>query len=155
MRPILVAIALLASLIVSVLVATPAQAAPAAQRDYVSTVVTTTNAARARHERRALRVDACLRAAAQGQARTMARQGRLFHSTDFGTFGRRCGLTTWGENVAQAPGSDGGRGVVTRQWMRSSGHRANILSRSYRQIGVGAVRARGAWWVVQVFGRPA
>ena len=37
--------------------------------------------------------------------------------------------------------------------MNSSEHRANILNRSFRLIGLGAVQdGRGRWWVAQTFG---
>jgi uncharacterized protein YkwD len=65
---------------------------------------------------------------------------------------RRCGLRSWAENVAQASGTGDGREVV-RLWLASPGHRANILARGSRIIGVAAVRRGGSWWVVQVFGR--
>lgn len=41
-------------------------------------------------------------------------------------------------------------------WMRSPGHRANILSDEYTEIGGGFARnAKGEPYYVQVFGRPA
>lgn len=119
---------------------------------YVSTVAVATDDARRRNNLRSLRRGACLERAAHAQAARMARRGEVFHNPGFGAVGRRCGLGAWAENVAQAAGTDRGRGVV-RQWMRSSGHRANIVNRGYRLVGTGAVRARGSWWVVQVFGR--
>lgn len=40
-------------------------------------------------------------------------------------------------------------------WMRSSGHRANILSGTYTQVGAGFARNQaGEPYYVQVFGRP-
>jgi uncharacterized protein YkwD len=119
---------------------------------YTTQARTATDAARAQEGLPRLARHGCLQRAAQRQADRMARSGRLSHSPDFRRLGRRCGLSTWGENVAQAPGSDRGRGVV-RQWMGSSGHRANILNRQYRLLGLAAVRRHGWWWVVQVFGR--
>ncbi|MEO9326247.1 CAP domain-containing protein [Nocardioides sp. C4-1] len=117
---------------------------------YVAQVRRATNAERTKRQIRPLRANACLQKAAQRQADRMARSGRLHHSPDFGAIGRRCGLRAWGENVAQGGGN--GRAVV-RRWMASSGHRANILNRDYRIVGIAAVRARGTWWAVQVFGR--
>ncbi|MDO9456295.1 CAP domain-containing protein [Nocardioides sp.] len=119
---------------------------------YVSEVRTATNAERQRRHQRALTLNTCLKSFARKQAVRMARERSISHTSDFMAIGRRCGLSTWGENVAQALPNDRGRGVV-RQWMRSSDHRANILNRQYRLIGMGAVRSHGAWWVVQVFGR--
>ena len=48
---------------------------------------------------------------------------------------------------------------VTRAWMVSPGHRANILNLSFTEIGIamakGVYRGRETIFVVQVFGRPA
>jgi len=40
---------------------------------------------------------------------------------------------------------------VVRAWMNSSGHRANILDRGHRRIGVGAYRTAGdtIYWCQQ------
>jgi uncharacterized protein YkwD len=35
--------------------------------------------------------------------------------------------------------------------MHSAGHRANILKRGFRRVGVGAVKARGCMWVTVIF----
>jgi uncharacterized protein YkwD len=64
---------------------------------------------------------------------------------------RRCHLSWAGENIAV--GYPTGWTVVNRGWMRSPGHRQNILRRQYRQMGLAAYRAHGRWWVSQVFGR--
>jgi uncharacterized protein YkwD len=152
---------LVLTLIASGLVPGPAGAVGGARADaaapsgrsaatYVAQVRRATNAERTKRQIRPLRADACLQKAAQRQAGRMARSGRLHHSPDFGAIGRRCGLRAWGENVAQGGGN--GKAVV-RRWMASSGHRANILNRQYRIVGIAAVRARGTWWAVQVFGR--
>ena len=49
---------------------------------------------------------------------------------------------TAGENIAMGYASPQ---AVVNGWMNSSGHRANILNASYRQIGVGYV-AQGNYW---------
>ncbi len=47
---------------------------------------------------------------------------------------------------------------VVTGWMNSPGHRANILNKSYTELGVaaiiGAYNGRNVWFVVQEFGRP-
>lgn len=53
-----------------------------------------------------------------------------------------------GENIAY--GQTTPQAVVTA-WMNSSGHRANILSSSYTQIGVGYV-AKGNYWTQMFIG---
>jgi uncharacterized protein YkwD len=62
-----------------------------------------------------------------------------------------------GENLAL--GNFAGNQGVVSAWMASPGHRANILSTHYTQIGVavgkGTYEGQSAWIAVQVFGRPA
>ena len=55
---------------------------------------------------------------------------------------------TAGENIAWGYPSPQ---VVVNGWMNSSGHRANILNASYRQIGVGYV-AQGNYWTQMFIG---
>jgi uncharacterized protein YkwD len=49
------------------------------------------------------------------------------------------GLSRWGigENVAWGSGRSGTPEAIVKAWMNSSGHRANILSRDWHEIGVG------------------
>ena len=49
------------------------------------------------------------------------------------------GLSAWsaGENIAWASGRGGTPRNIVKQWMNSSGHRANILSSRFDEIGVG------------------
>lgn len=49
------------------------------------------------------------------------------------------GLRAWGigENLAWGAGGYGTPEAIVKAWMNSSGHRANILSRDWREIGVG------------------
>jgi uncharacterized protein YkwD len=49
------------------------------------------------------------------------------------------GLTQWafGENIAWGMYEQGTPESIVNAWMNSSGHRANILSRSFKEIGVG------------------
>lgn len=150
----LLSLALLASLLASlVTVPAPTQAAPSAAA-YLAEARKYTNHERTIRDRRALTNSECLGKLARAQAARMAKAGKIYHSTQFNSFGRTCGLSTWGENVAQAPGSDTGRYVV-KMWMGSSGHRANILNTRFTHFGMGAAYRNGAWWVVQIFGRPA
>lgn len=52
------------------------------------------------------------------------------------------GLSRWayGENIAWGEGSFGTPKAIVKAWMRSPGHRANILNRDFRDIGVGFAR---------------
>ena len=49
------------------------------------------------------------------------------------------GLSRWayGENIAWGMGSRATPEAIVDAWMHSSGHRANILSRDFRELGVG------------------
>ena len=49
------------------------------------------------------------------------------------------GLSAWayGENIAWGSGHAGTPRNIIHQWMNSSGHRANILSNRYDEIGIG------------------
>lgn len=55
---------------------------------------------------------------------------------------------TAGENIAKGYSTPQ---AVVNGWMNSSGHRANILNASYRQIGVGYV-AQGNYWTQMFMG---
>lgn len=63
-----------------------------------------------------------------------------------------------GENIAWGSGGRATPRAIHRAWMRSPGHRANILSRGFREIGVGVALGtpvsglRGATYT-QNFGR--
>jgi uncharacterized protein YkwD len=49
------------------------------------------------------------------------------------------GARSWnvGENIAWGSGRLSTPRAIARAWMNSPGHRANILSRSFRSIGIG------------------
>ncbi len=63
---------------------------------------------------------------------------------------------TVGENLAL--GTFGSSKAVVDAWMGSPGHRANILKRSYQEIGIavaeGTYEGRRVWIAVQAFGLP-
>jgi uncharacterized protein YkwD len=54
------------------------------------------------------------------------------------------GRFSWavGENLAWGSGNLGSPRKIVRAWMRSPGHRRNMLDRRYREIGIGVI-ARG------------
>ena len=95
--------------------------------------------------------------AARGHSMNMARHGQMNHTLDGkGLFERirDAGYAVRGaaENIAwnQRDPSD-----VVRTWMRSSGHRANIMNGNYTEIGIGvAINGRSERYWTQVFGRP-
>ena len=133
------------------LVAAPAQAATPSQT-YQRQIMAATNQIRADHDLPEFKRQQCVQRFAVRQAARMARQERMFHQ-DLGPVLSECGLTMAGENVAY--GFPNGTAVVRRGWMRSEGHRANILNPRFRLLGAGARQAdNGQWYAAQVFGRP-
>jgi uncharacterized protein YkwD len=90
-------------------------------------VVAQTNAERARHGLPPLAVDQRLVQSARAHTAWMSRARRLQHTS-----------RPVAENIAM--GQQTALDAV-RSWMSSSGHRANILSRGHRRIGVSAYAA--------------
>ncbi|WP_432477169.1 CAP domain-containing protein [Nocardioides sp. GXQ0305] len=130
------------------LMAAPAQAQSPDRYEDQARVVT--NNKRDGHDLARFRKGACVQRFAERQARRMARQERMYHQ-DLGKVMRRCNLSTAGENVAY--GYPTGRRVV-QAWMRSQGHRRNILNGRFRLLGMAAARDNdGTMYAAQVFGR--
>ncbi|MFD5328100.1 CAP domain-containing protein [Streptomyces sp. NPDC127092] len=104
-----------------------------------------------------LRLDERLSAAAQRHADDMARNDLTQHNgTDGSDFSRRISDAGYPGNTARAENVTPGNSVpeAMQMWMNSPGHRTNILSGNYRNLGVGyAPRQRGNWGrYVQTFG---
>jgi uncharacterized protein YkwD len=60
--------------------------------------------------------------------------------------------SSYAENIAMGQTS---AAAAMDSWMRSSGHRANILSTNNTEIGIGFARdSAGRPYYVQIFGRP-
>jgi uncharacterized protein YkwD len=105
------------------------------------------NTVRRAHDLQPLRARACPDRYAERWTRHMARQQDFQHQSLDGLL-RDCAEVAAGENIAVGyPTSK----AVTRAWMHSSGHRANILNPNYRWIGIGAYRAHHRWWWTQDF----
>jgi uncharacterized protein YkwD len=117
-----------------------------------------TNVRREKHGLRRLRIATALRRAARLQAKSMARHGYFDHVDHRGRgptervalFKPRYKLHWIGENLAAGYPT---AAAACRAWMRSGGHRANMLGR-YTRIGLGFWRG-GDWgrYYVQVFAR--
>jgi uncharacterized protein YkwD len=120
---------------------TPAQAGLGAR------MLKMVNRVRVHHDLRPLVRNVDLSHDARRHSRKMARQRRLFHSTNLASRVSSYGATSWGENVAQA----GTLRRVRVLWMHSADHRHNILNRRFDHAGVGVVRSRGWLWVTVAF----
>ncbi|PWN02429.1 CAP domain-containing protein [Nocardioides silvaticus] len=121
-------------------------------------VIALTNARREARGCNPLRSRPALMRAAQKHTNKMRNQGRLDHQLsgepDLGSRVSREGYR-WSmvaENIAYGHASP--RAVV-RGWMRSEGHRRNILNCRLRHIGIGiATDGAGRKYWTQVFARP-
>ncbi len=67
----------------------------------------------------------------------------------------RVGLVEWkaiGENIAYLKGHKNPAAMAVENWMKSTGHRQNVLNETYNQSAVGvAVAADGSYYFTQVF----
>jgi uncharacterized protein YkwD len=90
-------------------------------------IIQRTNAERKRHGLPPLVVDASLTKTARKHAYWMASAHTLQHASG-----------DWAENIAQGQTTPA---HAVSSWMGSSGHRANILNRRHRRIGVAGYRS--------------
>ena len=105
------------------------------------------NQQRRAHGLRACKLDGKLGRAAAGHAHDMVTKRYFAHASSNGaSFGARIKRTGWtrsrrsytiGENIGWGGGALATPRAMVRAWMGSAGHRANILSRSFRMIGIG------------------
>ena len=105
------------------------------------------NNARARHGLPKLRLSRKLGRAARHHSADMARRGYFSHDSRSGAsfldrirragYLRRARQWSVGENIAWGTGNLSTPRSIVRAWMNSPGHRANILNRRFREIGVG------------------
>ena len=124
-----------------------ATAAQASKRALVRATLCVLNAERARHNLRPLRLNRRLSLAAQRHSRAMARRKFFSHTSPGGasfvdrirSTGYLSGARSWavGENIAYGSGSRSTPRSIGSAWMNSPPHRSNILSSSYRAIGIG------------------
>jgi uncharacterized protein YkwD len=116
------------------------------------------NAERKKADLPPLRVDMTLMKAARGHSANMAAKGELAHTLDCKGPGERlkdAGYASfgWGENCAAGQRTPA---EAMASWMNSEGHRANLLGKDYREIGVALVKAAdGTIYWTQVFAVPA
>jgi uncharacterized protein YkwD len=132
----------------------------AAASEIATAVIDRTNVERTRAGLVTLRANSRLIQAAQIHAEQMARAGILNHVLPDATYpsaeDRLAAVEyrwrAYAENIAFGQRT---AGEVVDGWMRSTGHRANILNGSLTEMGAGYARDPNgrAYWV-QVFGRP-
>lgn len=98
------------------------------------------NNARRSHGEHELRLSDAVSRDAHSHSRQMAKSGYLFHTSSVPALLGNRPWSVWGENIGR------GKSVVGTfsQWMRSPEHRANILNRRFRHVGIG-IYAKGGW----------
>lgn len=136
---------------------TVATAGMVVERVLEQRVLTLTNRERVAHGCAPLRERYTLRRSSRVHTVRMARYNTMSHQlpgeAPFTTRITRAGYTPWrlvAENVAR--GFDSAAAVV-EAWMKSPGHRRNILNCRLRDLGVGVVSSGGQLWWTQNFGR--
>ncbi len=125
----------------------------AAANQLESGVLAELNAIRRAHGLAPLRLSSPLSAAADSHSRSMATHGYFEHESRDGTaFWKRVqrfygadSYGTWsvGENLLWSSGGVNASAAL-KLWMKSPGHRANILTPRWREVGLSAVTVSGA-----------
>ncbi|MGZ4198793.1 MAG: CAP domain-containing protein [Thermoleophilia bacterium] len=131
---------------------TPAQALTLTKPE--KKVLALVNHVRATHGLHKLKVVTTLERASRAHSREMVKLGYFAHSSFSGeAFGARlirygyttAGCTRWtvGEDIACGYSSGGTAKAIFKAWMKSKAHRAVILTKRFRNVGVG--RAKGTF----------
>ena len=158
-----VAIGLAMGLTVSAWLAHPAAPAPGAgpsASDAEADVVRRVYAIRAEHMRPPLRVDPDLTRIAREYSCALLGRGALSHTgADGMTVSdrmRASGKTflAVGENLASSTGTREPVAAAMEGWMKSAGHRENILRPDFTDTGVGVCRDGTTYYFTQLFLRP-
>jgi uncharacterized protein YkwD len=123
------------------------------ERVVVRSTLCLLNAERRRHGLRQLRLNKRLSRAARRHSQDMVRKRYFDHTSRSGASFvdriRRTGYLTgarrWkvAENIAWGTYWLASPRAIIKAWMDSPGHRANILDRSYREIGIGVATNSG------------
>jgi uncharacterized protein YkwD len=105
------------------------------------------NRARARAGLRPLRLNRRLSRVAGRHSRTMVRRSYFSHASPNGSspfdrilrsgYARNASSWRLAENIGWGSAAKSRPAALVRMWMHSPGHRANILSPTYREIGIG------------------
>jgi uncharacterized protein YkwD len=99
------------------------------------------NRVRAEHGLAPFRVDPALQRSARAHSADMIRRDYFDHGAfesrmqDAGARG-----PTFGENLAWGVGPKSAAAAIVRLWLRSAGHRANLLRPGFHRVGIGAPR---------------
>jgi uncharacterized protein YkwD len=139
--------------------APPTSAAPAGGGSTAQTLTNDLfnrlNAERRARGLAALKWDGDLARVAGDWSAQMARTDNFAHR-DLGAAGSLPGMSKFsalGENIAWVEGYPSMGNQLHVGWMKSEGHRANMLQRGFDSVGIGVVCSGGRAWATQNFGR--
>ena len=128
---------------------TDARPGDASETALARSAVCLLNKQRARRGLRKLRLNGRLSEAARRHTVDMVRRNYFGHVSRSGSdvvdrlsiLGYMRGARSWtvGENLAWGSGTRSTPREIVASWMNSAGHRANILQRRFREIGIGVV----------------
>ena len=131
-----------------------------AQDDAAQEILELINKERAKKKLKPLKWDDRLGKAAKDYAESMAKSGKFSHKDKNGRTvsdrvrDQHVEAADIGENIYQASDSKDLAKNALRDWMKSPGHRANILSNTWETTGIGVAKARnGVVYITQVFVR--
>jgi uncharacterized protein YkwD len=131
-------------LLVGFVVPKHAEATTTSPERYLASLM---NRARTSHGRAALSLNSSLSDYARRWSATMVSKNRLYHNANLATWLRNWNWRILGENV----GVGGSVIQLHVAFMNSPPHRANILDRRFRNVGVGVVVRNGRTWVTVIF----
>jgi uncharacterized protein YkwD len=144
-------LALVLSLFVTLLPAPSAQALTA--NEIRNRIYRRINNARENHGLRRLKVNDTVQKWSQDHAGDMARAGDYYHDSALTVELNKLTRIVWwyGENVGMTSTGGNAPKRMHRAFMKSPGHRANILERSTTHMGLGVVKRDGMIYVVERF----
>jgi uncharacterized protein YkwD len=122
------------------------------------TLLELTNKARVAEKLPPLKPNAALFQAARSHSANMAKQDKLEHELDGKRVSDRASAAGYdwdeiAENIAYT--DEGSAEEIVNGWLKSEGHRKNLLNPDVTDIGLGVAKnAKGEWYYTQVFGKP-
>lgn len=109
-------------------------------------VIKFANTKRKKHGLKPFRTDRVLKSTARLHCEEMVSKNMVFHSEDAGTY--------YAENVAVTKLHRNPKAIALRlhvSWIKSPGHRKNIINPRFKFIGVGVKRTRNSFFATQIF----
>ncbi|WP_238903176.1 MULTISPECIES: CAP domain-containing protein [Clostridium] len=128
-----------------------------ASGDLVTDILNSTNAERQKQGLQPLKLNSEVSKLAAMKSKDMHDKNYFSHtSPTYGDPGKMLtdnGLrySAMGENIYTSTGMTPTGAYTVNQWMNSPGHRANILSNNYDEIGIGVYYNNGKYYATQIF----